>query len=60
MIFVRKIPTWGLLLSLVTLLQPFAEARYAITGVHTGIDATTGARPFRLNVLDLQKDIPSW
>ncbi|TVY55332.1 Polyphenol oxidase 1 [Lachnellula cervina] len=33
---------------------------YPITGVNTGRDAQTGARPFRQNILDLQNDGPSW
>jgi len=33
---------------------------YAITGVNTGRDAQTGARPFRQNIIDLQNDGPSW
>ncbi|TVY48584.1 Polyphenol oxidase [Lachnellula occidentalis] len=33
---------------------------YAVTGVNTGRDAQTGARPFRRNIIDLQNDGPSW
>jgi hypothetical protein len=33
---------------------------YAITGVDTGRDTQTGARPARRNILDLQNDGPSW
>jgi hypothetical protein len=60
MISIKQIPSWGFVLSLAALLEPFVGARYAITGVQTGIDTATGARPLRLNILDLQKDIPSW
>ncbi|KAH8588949.1 hypothetical protein B0O99DRAFT_524064 [Bisporella sp. PMI_857] len=35
-------------------------AHYPITGVHTGIDPQTGARPARRNILDLQNDLPAW
>jgi hypothetical protein len=31
-----------------------------ITGVQTGVDPNTGARPFRLNILTLQQDSVSW
>lgn len=60
MIFIKQIPSWGLVLSLAALLEPLVGARYAITGVQTGIDPATGARPLRINILDLQKDVPSW
>lgn len=33
---------------------------YGISGVQTGIDALTGARPARRNIVDVQKDIPTW
>ena len=29
---------------------------YAITGVHSGVNAATGARPARKNILDMQED----
>lgn len=29
---------------------------YAITGVHTGVSAVSGARPVRRNILDMQED----
>jgi tyrosinase len=32
---------------------------YAITGVQTGV-SPSGARPARRNILDMQKDVPSW
>jgi hypothetical protein len=33
---------------------------YPITGVHTGINNKTGARPARRNINDLQKDTVTW
>ncbi|KAK0115324.1 hypothetical protein ONS96_013783 [Cadophora gregata f. sp. sojae] len=34
---------------------------YAVDGTHTGTKRQTGSpRPFRRNILDLQKDVPSW
>lgn len=33
---------------------------YPITGVHAGVDATSGARPTRMNINDLQKSGPAW
>ncbi|KAF4635965.1 hypothetical protein G7Y89_g2127 [Cudoniella acicularis] len=33
---------------------------YAITGLHTGVNSQSGARPARRNILDLQNDVPAW
>ncbi|PVH82540.1 Di-copper centre-containing protein [Cadophora sp. DSE1049] len=33
---------------------------YGVTGIKTGIDPQTGARPARRNILDMQNDIPTW
>lgn len=33
---------------------------YPITGLQTGVDQATGARPARRNILDLQQDEPTW
>ena len=35
-----------------------AYSYYAITGVHTGIDPTTGARPARLPIQVMQQSYP--
>lgn len=31
-----------------------------LTGVHSGVDSQTGARPARRDILDLQNDLPTW
>jgi energy-converting hydrogenase Eha subunit B len=36
------------------------EAKYGLAPVKTGVNAQTGARPFRRNILDLQNDAPAW
>jgi hypothetical protein len=33
---------------------------YSITGTHGGVVAKTGWRPARRNLLDMQKDAPTW
>lgn len=33
-----------------------AYQHYAITGVHSGVNTMSGARPARRNILDLQRD----
>lgn len=35
------------------------EQYYAITGVHTAL-GSSGARPARRNILDMQNDVPTW
>lgn len=37
-----------------------SKASYPLTGVHTGINSTAGARPARRNILDFQNDVPAW
>jgi hypothetical protein len=37
-----------------------ANQYIAVTGSTTGTNIQTKARPFRRNILDLQKDGPSW
>jgi hypothetical protein len=39
---------------------PTGDGFAAITGVQTGIDSVTGARPARQNIDDLMKDDPTW
>ncbi|KAH6668831.1 hypothetical protein B0J14DRAFT_151352 [Halenospora varia] len=36
------------------------DAKYPLSGVTTGINQQTGARPARRNILDLQNDVPTW
>jgi len=44
-----------------TIISKVATAQhYPITGVHTGINNKTGARPMRRNINEFQKDIPTW
>jgi hypothetical protein len=38
--------------------QPYQH--YPITGTHTGVNSKTGARPARLNILELLTDNPQW
>jgi tyrosinase len=33
---------------------------YSITGIQTGVNQRTGARPLRRNILDLQNDEATW
>jgi tyrosinase len=42
------------------LLRVAAAQHYPITGVHTGINNITGARPARRNINDVQKDTVTW
>ncbi|TAQ87719.1 hypothetical protein B7494_g3943 [Chlorociboria aeruginascens] len=35
-------------------------AHYPVTGVHTGVDTNTGARPPRREILEFQNDLPTW
>lgn len=35
------------------------RAKYATTGVFTGIDATTGERPARRDILEMKSDVPA-
>lgn len=41
-------------------LSATAAQHFPITGVHTGIDNKTGARPLRRNIDDFQKDTTTW
>lgn len=36
------------------------DAKYPLSGVQTGVNPQTGARPARRNILDLQNDVPAW
>jgi tyrosinase len=36
------------------------HSHYPITGIQTGVNQATGARPPRRNILDLQEDEPAW
>lgn len=56
----KNFPFWASLVTITTYLVPTVYAHYAITGVKTGVDDSTGARPPRRNILDLQKDLPTW
>jgi tyrosinase len=60
MIFIKQASSWSLIVALAAYLEPFVGAHYAITGVQTGVDKATGARPLRRNILDLQTDVPTW
>lgn len=40
-------------------LQAAHAQHYPITGVHTGVNSS-GARPARRNILDMQNDAPTW
>jgi tyrosinase len=42
------------------LLSAAAAQHFPISGVHTGINNKTGARPMRRNIDDFQKDTPAW
>lgn len=46
-------------LSLGALLR-LGSAAYAITGVHTGVNAQSGARPFRQNLKDFEAAGPAF
>lgn len=43
-----------------TITKKSVDRQYAITGVKTGIDSATGARPTRRNIIDMQNDTPTW
>lgn len=56
----QSISSWSILTALIALLSAVDAQYVAITGVKTGINTATGARPFRKNIMDLTKDVPSW
>jgi tyrosinase len=43
-----------------TIAKKSNDQQYAITGLKTGIDSATGARPARTNIIDMQNDTPTW
>ncbi|KAJ8068065.1 hypothetical protein OCU04_003639 [Sclerotinia nivalis] len=59
MLFGRTTPL-GLAISLLVCVNNIEASHYPIGGVHTGVDAQTGVRPARKDILDLQKDLPTW
>ena len=59
MLITNQVRSWTLFATLATCFAPVL-GRYAITGVKTGINSATGARPARKNILDLQNDVPTW
>lgn len=42
------------------ILKVAGAQHFGISGVHTGINNKTGARPLRRDINDLHKDIPTW
>ncbi|RDL42060.1 uncharacterized protein BP5553_02039 [Venustampulla echinocandica] len=39
---------------------PGGPQYYPVTGSNSGVTSQSGSRPFRRNILDLQKDVPAW
>jgi len=40
--------------------EPAAAQHFPISGVHTGVNNRTGARPMRRSINEFQKDVPTW
>ncbi|KAF7857179.1 hypothetical protein EAF04_009420 [Stromatinia cepivora] len=59
MLYSRTTPL-GLAISLLVCVNNIGASQFHIGGVHTGVDAQTGVRPVRKDILDLQKDLPTW
>lgn len=60
MLFGKATTPLGLAISLLACVDSIEASYYPISGVHTGVDAQTGARPARRDILDLQNDVPTW
>ncbi|ESZ89927.1 hypothetical protein SBOR_9689 [Sclerotinia borealis F-4128] len=60
MLFGKSTTPLGLAISLLACVDTIEASYYPISGVHTGVDTQTGARPARRDILDLQNDVPTW
>jgi hypothetical protein len=60
MLMSAMVSYWKLFAVFAAFILPLVDAKYPLSGVHTGINTQTGARPARRNVLDFQNDLPSW